>query len=39
MFFFVSNEPESGTEIDPGVVMTSFPSGILDEKRIKLTAY
>ena len=28
-FSLFSNEPELGTEIDPGMVMTQFPSSIL----------
>ncbi len=32
-----SNEPELGTEIDPGMVMTPFPSSILGGSRFELT--
>jgi hypothetical protein len=28
-FLYFQNEPELGTEIDPGMVMTPFPSSIL----------
>jgi len=38
-FLFFYNEPELGAGIDPGMALTQFPSGILDETRFKPTAY
>ncbi len=39
VFSEFSNEPELGTEIDPGTVAPSFPSSILDETRFEPTTY
>jgi hypothetical protein len=39
VFSLFSNEPELGTKIDPGMVMTPFPSSLLDETRFKPTTY
>jgi hypothetical protein len=34
-----SNEPELGTEIESGIVMTPFPYSIVDETRFEPTTY
>jgi hypothetical protein len=34
-----SNEPEMGTEIESGMIITPFPSSILDETRFEPTTY
>jgi hypothetical protein len=39
VFSLFSNELELGTEIDPGMVMTPFPSGILDETGLEPTTH
>ncbi len=39
VFSLFSIEPELGTEIDSGMVMTPFPSSILDETRFEPTTY
>jgi len=33
--FFFYNEPELGEGIDPGMVLTTFPSSMLNETRFK----
>jgi hypothetical protein len=37
--FLFLNEPELGTENDPGMVMTPLTSSILDETRFEPTTY
>jgi hypothetical protein len=39
VFSLFLNEPELGTEIDSGMVMTPFPSIVLDETRFEPTTY
>ncbi len=39
VFSLFSNEPELGTEIDSGMVMTPFTSSILDETSFEPTTY
>ncbi len=39
VFSLFSNEPELGTEIDPGMAITTFPSSLLDKTRFEPTTY
>ncbi len=39
VFSLFSNEPELGTEIDSGMIMTAFPSIIMDETGFEPTTY
>jgi hypothetical protein len=39
VFSLFSNEPELGTEIDPGMDKTPFISSILDETKFEPTTY
>jgi len=38
-FLFFYNEPELGVGIDPGMALTPFSSGILEETRFEPTTF
>ncbi len=39
IFLFFYNEPGLGAGIDPGMILTPFPSSILDEARFEPTTF